>query len=111
MRLSEGWMFQFVKWENNGATLPKVETAAEADGVMFTCPKCASPEKDTSDSKRSGHVVLCWFKGHVPDSASPGPGRWTFSGNTMEDLTLNPSVFLNGVGCGWHGFVKNGDAT
>jgi hypothetical protein len=111
MRLSDGWMFQFVRYEDGGKSLPKVATAQEADGVMFTCPLCASDSVDTSDGKRSGHVVLCWFVGKVPTDASPGPGRWTFSGSTIEDLTLNPSVFLNGVGCGWHGWVKNGDAS
>lgn len=110
MRLSEGWMFQFVTFNDGGKTLGKVETAQEADGVMFTCPQCASKVPDTDDGKRSGHVVLCWFVGKVPPEAAPGPGRWTFTGTGIEDLTLSPSVFLNGAGCGWHGWVKDGNA-
>lgn len=110
MKLTEGWMFQFVKYESAGA-LSKVDTLSGADGVMFTCPKCASKTFDVPENQRSGHVVICWFVGKVPAEASPGPGRWTASGTSIEDLTLSPSVFLNGEGCGWHGWVRNGDAS
>lgn len=110
MKLSEGWIFQFLTYKGDGSGYGKVATASEADGVMFLCPKCASAELN-DDGKRSGHPVICWFAGKVPASASPGPGRWTFTGSTIDDLTLNPSVWLNGAGCGWHGWVRNGDAT
>lgn len=89
--------------------LPSVEGA---QGVLFTCPKCG------------GHEVLCWFANprnapKVPDAAFPRPGRWTFSGETLDVLTLSPSVDLSGIDkdnpaspsrCYWHGFVQNGEA-
>jgi hypothetical protein len=64
--------------------------------------------------------VICWFlnprKGSpVPDDEVPGPGRWTREGETIDTLTLGPgkngarSVLLTS-GCGWHGFVTNGEA-
>lgn len=78
----------------------RVETVREADGVIFRCPICAN-----------GHAVLCWLQGRgVPDDESPGPGRWHATGNTIDDLTLSPSVHLNSPGCGWHGYVRNGIA-
>jgi hypothetical protein len=81
--------------------LPHVLSLAEAQGVMFECPACGK------------HSVLTWFKGRgVPDTASPGPGRWAPSGTGLSDLTLSPSVDLSTSAspCKWHGWVKNGDA-
>lgn len=70
-----------------------------AQGILFECPLCR------------GHSVLAWFRGRgVPDDATPGPGRWTPAGTGFADLSLTPSIALQG-GCGWHGFVTNGDAT
>lgn len=82
-----------------------------AQGVMFVCPKCGS------------HQVLCWFKNprnaaEVPAVTLPGPGRWMFSGETLDTLTLTPSVDLSAITpdnpphpsrCYWHGFVTNGE--
>lgn len=77
----------------------------DAHGVMFQCPKCV---KDGC-----GHYVICWFTG-VDSAIAPKPGRWNPSGSTLDDLTFVPpgavSVKLN-AGCGWHGLVKDGDAT
>src|SRR5712691_2150217 len=55
----------------------KVNTFAEAQGIMFTC-LC------------DNHRIVCWFVGKVPDDAVPGPGRWTASGTGYHDLTLGP---------------------
>lgn len=91
---------QFVRLEGN--TLPHVDTLAEAQGVWFMCPQCRR------------HYVLCWFRGRgVPDTETPGPGRWDPSGTGLQDLTLSPSVLLPSTTpgeCNWHGWVKNGDA-
>lgn len=86
-----------------------VETLAEADGVQFLCPLCFQ-----ANGGRAGtHMVLCWFTDKVPDDAVPGPGRWNPAGTGLDDLTFVPpgafSVQVIG-GCGWHGFVKNGEA-
>lgn len=94
---------------NSHRSLP---TANGAQGVMFTCPKCGN------------HSIICWFKNprnasEVPPEAFPGPGRWTFTGDTIDALTLTPSVDLSKIDdqnpahpsrCYWHGHVTNGEA-
>lgn len=80
-----------------------VETLAEAQGIMFDCPKCGN------------HSVMVWFRDRgVPVEEVPGPGRWSVSGTIYADLSLSPSINLENpqhVGCEWHGFVTNGDVT
>jgi len=103
--------------------LPSVEGA---QGVMFQCPLCAQGKKQVVLKGGSGyvegaHYVMCWFANprnadRVPDEAFPKPGRWEFAGDTLDELTfVGPaaaSVHLASPnGCGWHGFVRNGDAT
>ncbi len=91
----------FVRYTGRGCH-QDVSTFAEANGVLFDCPKCAGT---------NGHSVLVWFKG-APLDAVPGPARWSASGSSLEDLTLSPSVDLTSGGtrdC-WHGFVTNGVA-
>ena len=80
---------------------------ATAQGVMFLCPQCFA----RNGGEVGTHSVICWFRDRgVSAEASPGPGRWSVSGNSLDDLTLAPSVHLSGPGCGWHGWVRNGDA-
>ena len=80
-----------------------------ADGVMFLCPKCFA----ANGGRVGTHCVICSFA-HVPQTVSPQPGRWEPAGAGLDDLTFTgpgaASVLLIG-GCGWHGFLKNGDAT
>lgn len=91
-----------------------VDSIDEADGVEFLCPKCFVANKGPVGT----HAVICWSRSRgVPDHISPKPGRWKLVGTGLHDLTLNAdppstarSVLLNG-GCGWHGFVTNGDVT
>ena len=115
--------------ENDGrAGWRRVETLAEADGLWFQCPKCASDRGGADAVERfdahegwpdsrgvpGAHYVLCWFVGRVADDVAPVPGRWNPSGTGLDDLTfVGPgavSVLLTG-GCGWHGFVRDGEAT
>lgn len=110
MRLKEGFVAQLVTTNNGGKTLGKVELVADAHGLLFTCPKCAIYLASDPDGTKSGHAVLCWFVGKVPDDVDPKPGRWTPTGTTIDDITLTPSVHLSGPGCGWHGWVLNGEA-
>jgi hypothetical protein len=91
-----------------------VEGIAEAQGVIFLCPKCFAK----NNGPMGTHSVICWSRSRgVPDEANPKPGRWTLDGTGLSDLTLNGdppgnarSVLLTGGGCGWHGFVTNGEA-
>lgn len=82
---------------------------SEADGIFFLCPKCY----DANGGPVGTHSVLCWFVGQVPDNLIPKPGRWVPSGLGINDLSfVGPgaaSILLTG-GCGWHGFVRNGEA-
>lgn len=100
-----------------------IDTLADADGVMFQCPQCAALcepfEEDGERGFRGAHYILCWFRHrpNVPDDLEPGPGRWTPEGTSLDDLTFVPgnppmpcSVQIT-TGCGWHGFVSNGDAS
>ena len=85
-------------------------TLADAQGVMFLCPKCYAENGGPVGT----HMVLCWFAGRgVPEDEAPLPGRWNPSGTGIEDLTfVGPgaaSVLLT-AGCCWHGFVRNGEA-
>lgn len=91
----------------------RVDSIAEAQGVMFKCPKCFV----TNGGIVGTHMVICWSRSRgVPDDATPGPGRWTLLGSGFADLTLGEepgqtrSVLLLG-GCAWHGFITNGEAT
>ena len=88
-------------------TRQQVATIAEAHGVDFLCPKCF----EANNGAMGTHHVFCWFSGRgVPDSETPGPGRWAVSGTSLADLTLSPSVFLQS-GCCWHGWVRAGEVT
>lgn len=95
-----------------------VDDLADAQGIMFQCPRCAAgkpvEEEDGQRFVRGAHSVICWFADRgVPDERTPGPGRWRPGGTSIDDLTFvgpgSASVLLTS-GCGWHGFVRNGDA-
>lgn len=96
---------EWTKWINDRESR-RVETMAEADGIWFLCPKCFQ----TNGGAVGTHMVLCW-KPSVPQTTSPKPGRWEMTGTCFDDLTLSPSVHLAGEGCGWHGFIRDGEAT
>ena len=92
----------------------RVTALAEAHGVLFLCPKCFV----ANGGEVGTHSVICWSaSAGAPPNVEPLPGRWKMDGTGLHDLTLNGensksrSVLLLGAGCGWHGFVTNGDAT
>jgi len=87
---------------------------AEADGIIFLCPKCIVANGGSVGT----HSVICW-RPHVPQTTTPVPGRWEFQGTGFDDLTLvaaSSSILLKGAclepnkawGPGWHGFIRNG---
>jgi hypothetical protein len=88
-----------------------VATLAEAQGVMFLCPKCFAKNGGNVGT----HSIMVWFRDRgVPADEVPGPGRWIATGTGYEDLTTSPSINLENpdhVGCEWHGFVTNGEAS
>lgn len=86
----------------------EVDTIAEADGVVFLCPKCF----EENGGPVGTHAVICWAPS-VSLCVAPGPGRWELKGTSLDDLSLvagSSSVKLTS-GCCWHGFVRNGDAS
>ena len=92
--------------------LVDVDALTVADGVWFLCPKCYAQNGGCVGT----HAVICWFVGKVSDDVAPKPGRWTPTGTGLSDLTFVPSAgrshsVLLTAGCGWHGFVVNGDAS
>lgn len=89
-----------------------VQTIAEADHVMFLCPKCF----ERNGGAAGTHLVMVSFEGRdIPDNAGTRnadgkPSRWRASGTTVDDLVLTPSILLDAKrkpeeGCHWHGFV------
>ena len=95
---------QFLRVEYWGErrVLRKVDTLQEATGVRFLCPHCFKKNGGAAGT----HMVICCSPDVVEDVA--GPGRWTMEGQSAYDLTLSPSIHLQG-GCGWHGWVRGGE--
>ena len=75
---------------------------AEAQGFAFLCPKCLVENK----GKTGTHSIYVWRTG-VPQTISPSPGRWEWSGAGFESVTLNGSVRVVG-GCASHFNVISG---
>jgi hypothetical protein len=97
---------EFLKWIDD-SSFRRIESIAEADGIIFVCPKCFA----ANGNKRPGvHSVICWSPS-VPQTTRPVPGRWNLVGTSLNDLSLvagSSSVLLTGPGCGAHFFVRNG---
>lgn len=97
----------------------RIGNLSESDGICFQCPLCAAKcepgEEDGRKFFRGAHYIICWWS-KVPLNTAiySGPGRWNPQGTSIDDLTfVGPgavSVLLQD-GCGWHGFVRSGDAT
>lgn len=96
---------QFVKRIDDTHFRTDVVAIADADGLLFLCPKCMVEKPDGVGV----HSIMCWAP-HVPQSTQPTPGRWNLVGTGHGDLSLvagSSSVALTG-GCGAHFFVRDG---
>lgn len=102
------------QYDHEAGTMRHLDSVEGAQGIAFLCPKCFQENGGSVGT----HSVLCWFLNPrnappVPDEADPKPGRWEFSGDTIDDITFTgpaaASVLITS-GCMWHGFVKNGEA-
>lgn len=85
----------------------ETEKLTEAHGICFLCPKSVAEKKD--------HYIQVYFKGspvppHLGQNKDKKTVRWISSGSSYDDLTLHPSIDEQSE-CGWHGWVKNGDAS
>lgn len=72
-------------------------------GVIFQCP-CGNHDED--------HECYVPFANPLDGGPCLEPnGRgWQRTGDRFEALTLTPSILRIG-GCGWHGFITNGEVT
>lgn len=88
-----------------------VSSLAEAQCVMFVCPKCSTE----SGRVEGNHYVEVTFdsRGVLPNQGVKNKKgedvRWSVSGTGFNDLTVQPSILIEG-GCEWHGYITNGDA-
>lgn len=64
-------------------------------GVMFDCP-CGC-----------GANRYVPFANPIDDKGPDNERGWQRVGDTLETLTLSPSILVVGE-CGWHGFIRNG---
>ena len=79
-------------------------------GVIFQCP-CGNHDED--------HELYAPFANPLDGGPASNPGGWNGSGgwqrtgDTFDALTLSPSILRAKArgGCGWHGFVTNGEVT
>lgn len=84
-------------------------------GVSFDCPCATCTAQRTGNEDHDFYLrVFVGFSnpldGGPPHDPRPG-AQWQRTGNTFETLSLTPSI-LRGKergGCGWHGFVTNGE--
>jgi hypothetical protein len=103
-------------------SMRRQDSIVGAQGIMFQCPLCAvgkeAGEEEINGKRRrffrGAHYGLCFFRN--PQGTSPIPAelypeiaRWEMTGTSLEDLTLQPSILFSPPGCGWHGFITNGN--
>lgn len=97
---------QFITYRDT-RWLHHVDTAAEAQGIIFLCPACFAKNAGPVGT----HAIEVSFnnRGVSPGQGSHNsqgqPSRWNVSGTGYADLTLTPSILID---C-WHGFVTNGE--
>lgn len=76
----------------------------EGVGVLLDCP-CGRRDED--------HQLYVPFANPVDGGAPLETGKnhgWQRTGDTFETLTLTPSILRTPpYGCGWHGFITNGE--
>jgi hypothetical protein len=93
---------KFLAIEKSNASRKEMDAFEQAQGVMFTCPKCIR------EQGARAHSIVCWFAGHdVSEHEIPEGERWVAIGTGYRDLTLVGIVALRG-GCLWSGRIRHG---
>jgi|SRR5580693_4926360 hypothetical protein len=83
------------------------ENGLSAQAIVFLCRKCFAENHGPVGT----HSIIVPFANRgVPDGYMPSMPRWNAVGATFDTLSLTPSILLIG-GCGWHGFITNGEVT
>lgn len=82
------------------------------DGISFDCPHCLAeglPVQRLAITFSPPIDPNGWWP-RITQPTYVGQQVWKrISGDTFENLTLNPSVNTNAAGH-WHGFITNGEA-
>lgn len=88
-------------------------------GLAFDCPHGEACPKSAMGG--DDPELRAWYRRHYVDFANPldgGPSvraehAWQRTGETFDTLTLTPSIHsvADKGGCGWHGFITNGEVT
>jgi len=76
-------------------------------GVSFRCPCGTHPRDDDYGTDRCMVLFNNPLDGGGKFDPTPESHYWDREGDTLETLTLTPSIQRVG-GCGWHGFIRNG---
>ena len=82
----------------------------DAHGICFLCPLCFH----RNGGAKGTHSVRVYFTGSpvpkgIGTNADGKTVRWAVSGKRYADLTLSPSIQIQGeTTCQWHGHVQNG---
>lgn len=76
------------------------DTKSKGRGVLMECPcgKCGEER-----------MLAIEFENPIEGPKAEGSARWTRTGDTIETLTLRPSI-KRLEGCKWHGFITDGEA-
>lgn len=83
-----------------------VDAFSDAHGVRFLCPKAFVKNNGSVGT----HRVQVYFAGspvpiHLGKNKDGQTVRWQASGNSLDNLSLTPSIQEQDDTCGWHGFV------
>lgn len=83
---------------SDGAPIP----VTEGVGVIFDCP-CGNHDEE--------HRCYVAFSNPIGPGDYVDDKGWKRVGETFETLSLTPSIYrrTDWGGCGWHGFITNGD--
>lgn len=89
----------------------------EAQGLILWCP-CGYGNREYPLEGGRPHAIVIPFHGrNVPDGFGPvsrdgnAHPRWTIAGgDSLENLTLTPSVDVGSPSC-WHGWITKGEVT
>jgi len=91
--------------------LVPAEEFKDAHGIQFLCPQSVA-----THGKLHAHRIRLWFfgkpvDGEVGRNAAGKVVRFrVVSGETIDSLTLAPSVAAENDHCGWSGSILNGEA-
>jgi|SRR5581483_523604 len=97
-------LFRLADINGDSASLERVDSLAEAQGIRFVCPKCFV----SNNGPIGTHYIICLFRDKgIPNNIMQTIARWFVSGKDFSDLTLTPSILLPD-NCMWHGFITNG---